>query len=331
MKTNMKKMDLLNYAKNVIDTECQNLKNIRNHLGNDFINALDTISHCKGKIILTGMGKSGIICRKIAGTFSSLGIPSVFLHPGDAVHGDLGTVSKNDIVMVVSNSGETEEILRILPSIRKIGAVVISLTCSKNSSLGRYSDIVIETGDIKEADVFGMIPSSSTTCALVLGDAMALSLMRIKGVQKRDFAFFHPAGNLGKRLMLKVKDVMHKGKEIPFVGKDAKISDVVREITEKNLGFTLVSDKNGRVAGIITDGDIRRLLNKKTDISDVKAEEYMTKQPKTIDEECLAVEALSIMEKLEITCLVILNKDRKARGVVHLHDLLGKKEFKIEY
>jgi len=325
------KENLLSYARNVIDTECQNLKNIRKRLGKEFIKALEIISHCKGKVILTGMGKSGIICRKIAGTFSSLGIPSVFLHPGDAVHGDLGTVSKDDVVIVISNSGETEEILRILPSIKKIGAVVISLTCSGDSSLGRYSDIVIETGEIKEADIFGMIPSSSTTCALVLGDAMALSLMHIKGIKKQDFAFFHPAGNLGKRLMLKVKDVMHTGKEIPYVSKDTMMQGVVKEITEKNLGFTLVNDRNGRVIGIITDGDIRRLLHKKTDISSVRAEECMTKNPKTIDGGCLAVEALSMMEKMEITCLVILDKNRKAAGVVHLHDLLGKKEFKIEY
>lgn len=327
----MNKQDLLRYAREVIDIECKNLRNIRNRLGKEFIKAVDTISTCKGKVILTGMGKSGIICRKIAGTFSSLGIPSIFLHPGDAVHGDLGTIGKDDIIMVISNSGETEEILRIIPSIKKIGAYVIALTCSKNSSLGRYSDIVIETGEIKEADIFGLIPSSSTTCALVLGDAMALSLMRIKKIKKQDFAFFHPAGNLGKRLMLKVKDVMHKGKEIPSVKIGTKMPEVLKEITEKNLGFTLVYDRNRKVTGIITDGDIRRLLHKKTDIGNVKAEECMTKNPKTIDGECLAVEALSLMEKLEITCLVIMDKNRRATGVVHLHDLLGKKEFKIEY
>lgn len=327
----MKKEGLLNYAKDVIDTECRNLRNMRDHLGKEFAEALDIIYHCKGKVILTGMGKSGIICRKIAGTFSSLGIPSVFLHPGDAVHGDLGTISKNDTVLVISNSGETEEILRILPSIKKIGAAIVSLTCSKDSSLGRYCDVAIETGEIEEADVFGMIPSSSTTCALVLGDAMALSLMRKKGLKKQDFAFFHPAGNLGKRLMLKVKDVMHTGKDVPAVSADAKITEIVKEITKKNLGFTLVNDEKGRVAGIITDGDIRRILHKKGDISKLKAPEYMTKQPKAINGERLAVEALSIMEKSEITSLVILNKHKKAVGVVHLHDLLGKKEFKFEY
>ncbi|MDD3725576.1 MAG: KpsF/GutQ family sugar-phosphate isomerase [Candidatus Ratteibacteria bacterium] len=327
----MKKRNLLNYARDVIDIEYTNLRNLRNRLGKEFVDAVEKISRCKGKIILTGMGKSGIICRKIAGTFSSLGVPSIFLHPADAVHGDLGTISKQDIVIVISNSGETEEILRIMPSVKKIGASIISLTCSKDSSLGEYSDIVIETGEIKEADVFGLIPSSSTTCALVLGDAMALSLMCIRGVKKQDFAFFHPAGNLGKRLMLKVKDVMHRGKEIPSVKTDAMMSDVIREITQKNLGFTLVDNKNRRVVGIITDGDIRRLLNKKMDISNVKAEECMTKNPKTIDGECLAIEALSMMEKLEITCLVIVDNNRRAVGVVHLHDLLGKKEFKIEY
>ncbi len=328
----MKNRNYLKYAKRIIDKECKNLKKMRDNLNEDFLKAIDVIYRCRGKVIVTGMGKSGIICRKIAATFASLGTPSIFLHPGDAVHGDLGMVSKNDIVIVVSNSGETEEILRILPPIRKIGAKIISFTCSKNSSLGVYSDIVVETGEIEEADDFKIIPSSSTTCALVLGDAIALSIMAAKGIRKQDFAFFHPAGNLGRRLMLKVKDVMQTGKKIPVVKEDAKMPSVVKEITKKNLGFTLVVDKKGYLTGIITDGDIRRMLNKTCDISKSVARDWMTRNPKTVDEESLAVQALSIMERSEITCLVIMDEDaRKPKGIIHLHDLLGKKEFKIEY
>lgn len=328
----MNRKESLNFARKVIDTECRNLKQVSDKLGDGFLNAVDAICSCRGKVIITGMGKSGIICRKIAATFASLGIPSVFLHPGDAVHGDLGTVTKNDAVIVVSNSGETEEILRILPAVKKIGAKIISFTCSGNSSLGMYSNYVIETGEIEEADVFGIIPSSSTTCALVLGDAMALLIMQIKGICKRDFAFFHPAGNLGRRLMLRVKDVMHTGSKIPAVATGARIMDILKEITRINLGFTLVTDGKGRLEGIITDGDIRRILCKKGGLAGgMTASECMTRNPKIIDGECLAVEALSVMEKSEITCLVIMDGGKKPEGIVHLHDLLGKKEFKIEY
>lgn len=328
----MKQRDYLEYAKKVIDTECRNLKKMRDNLDDKFLKAVDSISKCQGKVVITGMGKSGIICRKIAATLASIGTPSIFLHPGDAVHGDLGMVSKDDIVIVVSNSGETEEILRIMPSIKKMGAVIISFTGSKKSSLGMYSDIAIETGEIEEADTFGIIPSSSTTCALVLGDAIALSLMMVKGLDKQDFAFFHPAGNLGRRLMLRVKDVMQTGKNIPLIDQDAKVSDAVREISRKNLGFTLVVDKKGKLTGIITDGDIRRILNRRTDVKGIIVKDWMTKKPRTVDEESLAAQALGMMEKSEITCLVIMDKKTgKPKGIVHLHDLLGKKEFKIEY
>jgi arabinose-5-phosphate isomerase len=328
----MKKKNYLEFAKRVIDAECRNLRKMRDNLNEEFLKAVDVISKSKGKVIITGMGKSGIICRKIAATLASLGTPSIFLHPGDAVHGDLGMVTDNDIVIVVSNSGETEEILRIIPSIKKIGAKIVSFTSSRESSLGIYSDIVIETGEIEEADVFGVIPSSSTTCALVLGDAIALSIMAVKDIRKQDFAFFHPAGNLGRRLMLKVKDVMHTGKKVPTVRDDTKMTTVVREITRKKLGFTLVLDKKGKLKGIITDGDVRRMLNHTYDITESVARDWMTESPMTVDEESLAVQALGIMEKFEITCLVIMDKKgQKPEGIVHLHDLLGKKEFKIEY
>lgn len=326
-----KREKLLVYARKVIEIECANLKVLSCKLGKSFLDAVEAVCGCKGKVIITGIGKSGIIGRKIAGTLASLGTPSIFLHPGEAVHGDLGMVSKTDVVIAISNSGETEEIIRIIPPMKKIGAVIISFTCSESSCIGEQSDITIETGEIQEADSFGIIPSSSTTCALVLGDAIALAVMAAKGIQKEDFAFFHPGGNLGRRLMLKVKDVMQTGKQIPVVGAEAKLSDAINEINKKNIGLTLIAGKAGEVKGILTDGDIRRYLNNRTDISKSCVCECMTPEPKTIDENSLAIKALEVMEKMEITCLVILNKDKTPRGIVHLHDLLGKKEFRVEY
>jgi len=327
----MDKEKILQHAKKVIEIETKNLTKIKSTLGDDFIKAIEMLLNCKGKVVITGMGKSGIIGKKIAATFSSIGVSSTSLHPGEAIHGDLGLVSKDDIIIAISNSGETEELLRIIPLIKKIGAKIISLTSSKKSTLGIYSDVVIETGEIEEADTFGIIPSSSTTCALVLGDALALTVMALKGVQKHDFAFFHPGGNLGKRLMLKVKDVMQTGEKIPVVDINASMIDVVKEINEKNLGFTLVVDRTGELKGIITDGDLRRLLARKTDITKANIKECMTPNPRTIEEDRLAVQALALMENLEITCLVIVDEKNKPKGIVHLHDLLGKKEFGIEY
>lgn len=327
----MSKKEIIESGKKVIEIECENLKRVKENLGENFAKAVEKFKECKGKIIVTGMGKSGIIGRKIVGTLASIGIPSIFLHPGDAIHGDLGVVLKNDIVLLISNSGETDELIRIVPSIKKIGAEIISITATKNSTLGQYSDIVIETGEIKEADTFGIIPSSSTTCALVLGDALALTVMALKGVQKHDFAFFHPGGNLGRRLMLRVKDIMQTGDNIPIVSEEAPLIEGIKEINRKNLGFTLAVDRNRKLKGIITDGDIRRLIAREENLENLKVKDVMTKNPKTIDEESLAVKAMEIMEKYEITCLAILDENKKPKGIIHLHDLLGKKEFRIEY
>ncbi len=327
----MSKKEIIESGKKVIEIECENLKRVKENLGESFAKAVEKFKECKGKIIVTGMGKSGIIGRKIVGTLASIGIPSIFLHPGDAIHGDLGVVLKNDIVLLISNSGETDELIRIVPSIKKIGAEIISITATKNSTLGQYSDIVIETGEIKEADTFGIIPSSSTTCALVLGDALALTVMALKGVQKHDFAFFHPGGNLGRRLMLRVKDIMQTGDNIPIVSEEAPLIEGIKEINRKNLGFTLAVDRNRKLKGIITDGDIRRLIAREENLENLKVKDVMTKNPKTIDEESLAVKAMEIMEKYEITCLAILDENKKPKGIIHLHDLLGKKEFRIEY
>jgi len=327
----MSKKEIIESGKKVIEIECENLNRVKENLGESFAKAVEKFKNCKGKVIVTGMGKSGIIGRKIVGTLASIGMPSIFLHPGDAVHGDLGVVSKDDIVLLISNSGETDELIRIVPSIKKIGAEIISITATKNSTLGQYSNIVIETGEIKEADTFGIIPSSSTTTALVIGDALALTLMNIKNVQKQDFAFFHPGGNLGRRLMLRVKDIMQTGNNIPIVFEDAPLIEGIKEINRKNLGFTLAVDRNRKLKGIITDGDIRRLIAKEENLENLKVKDVMTKNPKTIDEETLAVKAMEIMEKHEITCLAILDENKILKGIIHLHDLLGKKEFRIEY
>ncbi|HXK45482.1 MAG TPA: KpsF/GutQ family sugar-phosphate isomerase, partial [bacterium] len=301
------------------------------HLGSEFVKAIRMLASCKGKVIVTGIGKSGIIGRKISATLASTGTPSTFLHPGEAIHGDLGMVCGSDVVVAISNSGETDEILKIVPSLKKIGTPIISITSDARSSLGLQSTIVLNTGTIQEADPFSLIPSSSATTALVLGDAMAITLLSVKGFQRQDYAFYHPGGNLGRRLMLKVKDVMQTGKKIPVVDSERTMEDAIIEINRKNLGFTLVTDRKSRVIGIITDGDLRRLLAKKKNVFSCKVLECMTPNPLGIEEEKLAVQALAIMEEKEITCLVIRDKIGKAKGIVHLHDLLGKRHFSQEF
>lgn len=330
MEKNINDRKILEQIKKVIDIEVANILNARKHVCGEFVKAIKLLLSCKGKVIVTGIGKSGIIGRKISATLASTGTPSIFLHPGEAIHGDLGMVCRNDVIIAISNSGETEEIIRIVPSLKKIGVPIISVTSAKKSSLGLQSSVVLCTGPITEADPFSLIPSSSTTTALVIGDAIAITLLTIKGFQKEDYAFYHPGGNLGRRLMLRVKDVMQTGSNIPVVSYDTTMEKVISEINRKNLGFTLVVDKDSRVAGIITDGDLRRLLTKKRDIFSLKAYECMTHNPLGIDEEKLAVQALAIMEEKEITCLVIRDKNNRPKGIVHLHDLLGKRQFSQE-
>jgi len=321
---------ILKTARSVMDRECAAIRQARDCLDGGFAKAVGIILRCRGKIVITGMGKSGIIGKKISATLASTGTPSAFLHPGDAVHGDLGMIAKDDTVIAISNSGETDELLRILPSIRKIGARIISLTGARSSTLSSYSDAVIVTGEIVEADPFGLIPSSSTTCALVVGDALAVTLLVLRGFKKEDFAFFHPAGNLGKRLMLKVRDVMQTGKKIPMIPDSATLAAAIREINRKNLGFTLVVDKAGRLSGIVTDGDLRRFVAVGGSITGADLRSCTTPNPLTIREDRLAAQALALMEEREITCLAILDERRRPKGIVHLHDVLGKKEFRLD-
>ena len=326
----MKKSEILEYGREVILLEARNLEELARVLDDTFSAAVEEIAECKGRVVVTGMGKSGIIGKKIVATLVSTGTPSISLHPGEAIHGDLGMVCENDVVLAISNSGETEEILRILPFLKKIGARIVAVTSNSSSSLAMQSDATINTGPIFEADPFGLIPSSSTTVALVLGDAIACTLMRMKNFQKEDFAFFHPGGNLGHRLMLKVKDVMQTGDAIPIVEKSATLSEAIEEINQKNLGFTLVMEEGERLCGILTDGDLRRFLVNRFDLTGAMVVDCMSPEPQSIGEEKLAVQALSVMEQFEITCLVIRDNTGKVKGIVHLHDLLGKQEFSVE-
>lgn len=287
-----------------------------------FVKAVNILANTKGRVIVTGMGKSGIICKKIAATMASTGTPAFFVHPAEAIHGDLGMIVEGDSVIAVSNTGETEEIVRLIEFIKRIGVPVIGITAKKGSSLGRFSDITLELKIKKEACPLGLAPTSSTTATLALGDAISMVLLELKDFKPEDFAARHPGGGLGKKL-LTVDALMHKGDEIPIVYPNTIMKEVLFEMSGKRLGMTSVIDKKTKkVMGLISDGDVRRYLEKKGDntIND-KAENCMTKDPLTIKSDKLVAEALNIMEKRKITSLIVVDNNGKINGVIHLHDL----------
>ncbi len=322
--------DYINWAKEVLKEEAQAIKESANKLGEPFNKAVEIILSSAGRVVVTGVGKSGIIGKKISATLSSTGTPSLFLHPGEAVHGDLGMVSPEDILLAISHSGETEEIVRLLPFFKRQGNPIIAFTGNLRSTLGRNADVSIDIGVKKEACPLGLAPTSSTTVTLAMGDALAIVLLKQKGFGKKDFARIHPGGSLGKRLMLKVEKVMRTGAGIPKVQAGTTLKECLKEISSKTLGFTTVLDKKGRLMGIITDGDLRRALEKEIDFQSTRVEEIMTKNPLTINKEKYAHEALEIMEKNGVTSLIIKTKEGEVEGVVHLHDLLGRGEFRFE-
>ena len=313
---------ILNTAKNVLKIEADSIKKLITRLDESFVNAVDALYSCKGRVIVTGMGKSGWIGNKIAATFASTGTPSFFLHPAEGSHGDLGMVVKDDVVLAISNSGETKEINEILPIIKRLGVKLISITGNLHSLLAKESDVSLDGRIDKEACPLGLAPTASTTVALALGDALAISLLKKRGFKKEEFALFHPGGQLGKKLLLKVENLIHKDNEMPVVSEDASMKKTIIEITSKKLGITIVVNKNGNLIGVITDGDLRRALEKYSDIMERKSSEIMTQNPKTIKSSSLAVEALRIMEKYSITSLVVQDKKRKPEGIIHLHDIL---------
>lgn len=313
---------IIDSAKRVLKIESEAVAAMIDRIDGNFVRVVEELIACQGRVVVTGMGKSGLIGKKIAATLASTGKPAFFLHPAEGVHGDLGMVCRGDLVIAISNSGETQEIIRILPVLKRLNIILISLVGNHRSTLARNSDLFIDISVKEEACSMGLIPTASTTAALAMGDALAIALLEKKGFKEEDFASFHPGGSLGKRLLMKVEDVMHKGDKIPVVSEDTLMKDAIYEISSKKLGVTIVKDKDDRISGIITDGDLRRLLAKEVDILHKRAGEVMTRNPKIIDRDSLAAKAVGVMESHKITSLVVADKKGKIEGIVHLHDLL---------
>jgi len=294
-------------------------------LGLPFARAVRVIVASRGTVVVSGMGKSGVVARKIAATFASTGTPAVFLHPGDAAHGDLGMVGSGDVVLVVSKSGEGDELLRILPAVRALGATIVAITGAPDSALARQAHVALDARVEREACPMDLVPTASTTAALALGDALAVAVLEEKRIDRSTFALYHPGGVLGKRLLLRVRDVMHSGDELPAVREDALMKDALCEIVNKRLGLTTVVDGEGVLVGIITDGDLKRILMQRADILDTRVGDVMTRSPKTIRGEELVATALERMETLAatpITSLVVLSDSGAPDGVIHIHDCL---------
>ena len=309
-------------AREVLRLEAEGISNLIPRIDKNFIKAANLLNVCERMIIVTGMGKPGIIAQKISATLASLGISSLFLHPADAIHGDLGRVVKDDVVVVLSNSGQTEEILKLLSTIKKIGARLITLTGNIKSELARNSDVVLDVSVKKEACPLGLAPTASTTAMLAMGDALAMVLVDMKGLKKEDFAFYHPGGSLGKKLLRKVEDIMRKGRQNPVVKEDAVIKDVLLVITGSKAGSALVVDTKGKLAGIFTDGDLRRHLESDTDLTSKRVSEVMTKNPIVIKKGRLAQEALSVLRQKKIDEVPVVDDKGRPAGLIDVQDLL---------
>ncbi|XKH61227.1 KpsF/GutQ family sugar-phosphate isomerase [Halomonas sediminis] len=292
-------------------------------LGTGFDQACQLILACTGRVVVTGMGKSGHIAGKIAATLASTGTPAFFVHPGEASHGDLGMITRGDVVLALSNSGETSEVTALLPLLKRMGAPLISMTGRPGSTLARHADAHLDSGVEREACPLDLAPTSSTTAALALGDALAVALLEARGFTAEDFALSHPGGSLGKRLLLRVKDLMHAGSRLPQVPLGSPLRDALLEITRQGLGFTCVVDKEGRLAGVYTDGDLRRTLDQHHDLRNLSVEDVMTRPGKRISPDLLAAEAVRIMEDNRITALAVVDQHEHPVGALHMHDLLA--------
>jgi arabinose-5-phosphate isomerase len=319
----------LNQAKEVLQIEADGILGVMDRLDENFVKLVKLIHACQGRVIMTGIGKSGIVARKVVATLNSTGTRSLFLHPVEAMHGDLGMVSSDDVVIALSSSGETDELNMLIPSLRRIGCALVAFTGHVDSTLGRQSDIVIDVGVDREACPLGLAPTASTTALLAMGDALAVTLIRKRNFRASDFRRFHPGGSLGQRLSLKVREIMLTGKKIPKVFEGQTMRDAIGEINRVQLGATLVVKRGNFLVGIITDGDIRRHLMLQDKIYDHHVEEVMTRDPKTFGPDSLASQALTLMEKSQITVLPIVNPIRKVQGILHLHDILGKGAFRF--
>lgn len=309
-------------AKEVIRKEAKAIAQLEKKIDEQFVKAVELCLKCKGRVIVTGIGKSGIIARKLAATLASTGTPAFFLHPSEGTHGDVGMMRKKDVVIAISKSGETDEVYLLVPLFKRLGVPIIIFTGNPKSPLAEKSDVVIDVSVEEEACPYDLVPTSSTTAALVMGDALAIALLEERHFSPEDFAMLHPGGQLGRKLILKVSDIMHAGDQIPKISEETGMKDVILEMTSKRLGTTTVVNQKGELVGIFTDGDLRRLVERTDDIFSLKAQQVMTKNPKTIDGDELAAKALNLMEAYSITSLIITNGRKEPTGIVHLHDIL---------
>ena len=316
---------ILQLARDTLDIEAAALQDLKSRLDERFVKAVDMMLHVKGRVVVTGMGKSGHIGRKIAATLASTGTPAMFVHPGEASHGDLGMIKLVDVVLGISNSGESDELVAILPVLKRQGVPLIAMTGGLNSSLARHADVVLDSSVAKEACPLNLAPTASTTAQLALGDALAVALLDARGFKPEDFARSHPGGSLGRRLLTHVSDVMRSGDAVPRVLPDASFSDLMREMSHKGLGASSVVDADGMVLGVFTDGDLRRLIEKGQDLRSLKAGEVMHAQPRTIRQDALAVEAAEMMEAHRITSILVVDASGRLCGALNTNDLMRAK------
>jgi len=312
----------IEHGKRVLEIEVRAIAGLLERLDHRFTEAVDLLYRCAGKVVVSGMGKSGLIGQKIAATLASTGTPAFFLHPAEGTHGDLGMLARRDALIAISNSGETEEVLKLLPFVKRLNIPVVAMTGRVQSTLAKNSEVVLDVSVGEEACPMGLAPTASTTATLAMGDALAIALLQKRGFREEDFAQFHPGGTLGRRLLLKVRDLMHGGDAVPRVTQQTSAREAILIMTTKKLGMTTVVDEAGRLLGVITDGDLRRFLERGADLAKAKAGDLASKNPKTIGPDELAAGAVRIMEECSITSLVVLEESRQIVGVIHLHDLL---------
>jgi arabinose-5-phosphate isomerase len=317
-----KPSSLIASARRTIEMEQKAVAALLLRIGNDFEKSCQLILECEGRVVVTGMGKSGHIAKKVAATLASTGTPAMYVHPGEACHGDIGMITAKDVVLALSNSGTTEELITLLPVLKRKGIPLISITGDKNSIIAQAADHNLDAFVAEEACPLGLAPTSSTTVALVLGDAMAMALLEARGFTHEDFAVSHPGGNLGRRLLLKVQNIMHSGSSIPKVTIDTLLSDALLEVTSKGFGLTTVMDAEGKLCGVFTDGDLRRTLDKGLDIHNTRIQQVMSINYKYIDENALAVEAARLMQENNIYALMVMDDRHQLSGIVRMHDLL---------
>ena len=313
---------ILDSAKEVFEIEGKSVLELSNRLNSSFVEAINILYACKGRVVVTGMGKSGLIGRKIAATLSSTGTPSYFLHPAESTHGDSGILTKEDVVIAISNSGETEELLKLLPIINRIGIPIISIVGRNSSTLGDKGDVVLDVSVEREACPLNKAPTASTTVTLAMGDALAVCLLKKRGFTAEDFLLFHPSGSLGKGFLYTVKELMHADAELPVIQATDKFTDAIKIITEKRLGVGVVTDNAGCTVGVVSDGDIRRAIMKNAEVDTLIVKDVMNSNPKFIKENDLAAKALQMMEQYSITSLLVNDADNKPKGIIHIHDLL---------